>query len=239
MLCGALPFIAFIRLAKGNFRAFVGDIQIRAFLAFLAAASFTIAATLVLREGMPVMEAARSATFNVVSIVTTTGYASTDYQQWGAFAFGAFFILTFVGGCSGSTAGGVKIYRFQILGRLVIAHLTRMISPNRISIVMYHDRRVDADVAFSIMAFLAIMLFSLVISTSLLAWLGVDLLTAVTASATSIANVGPGLGDVIGPAGNFASLPDAAKWVLSLMMIVGRLEYFTIFVLLVPAFWRG
>ncbi|MCA8888624.1 MAG: TrkH family potassium uptake protein [Parvularculaceae bacterium] len=239
MLCGALPFIAFIRLAKGNIGAFVGDIQIRAFLGFLAAASFTIAATLVLREGMPVMEAARYSTFNVISIVTTTGYATTDYQQWGAFAFGAFFILTFVGGCSGSTSGGVKIYRFQILRSLVMVHLSRMISPSRINVVMYHDRRVDADVAFAIMAFLAIMLFSLVISTSLLAWLGVDLLTALTASATSITNVGPGLGDVVGPAGNFSTLPDAAKWVLAFMMIVGRLEYFTVFVLLVPAFWRG
>jgi trk system potassium uptake protein TrkH len=211
----------------------------RAFLTFIAIASLTVGATLAFREGMPMGEAFRASVFNVVSIVTTTGFVTMDYQLWGPFAFGAFFILTFIGGCSGSTAGGVKIYRFQILGRLVLAHLTRMISPNRVHVVLYHDRRVDADVAFAIVAFVAIMLFSLVISTSLLAWFGVDLLTALTASATSITNVGPGLGDVIGPAGNFSSLPDAAKWVLALMMIVGRLEFFTIFVLLTPAFWRG
>jgi len=171
--------------------------------------------------------------------VTTTGFASEDYQLWGPFAVGLFFILTFVGGCSGSTAGGVKIYRFQILGRLAAAHLSRIVSPNRVHPVLYHGRKVEDEVAFSILSFLVALLFSLIVSTFLLAWLGVDLLTALTASATAIANVGPGLGDIVGPAGNFAALPVAAKWILSFLMILGRLEFFTILVLLTPAFWRA
>lgn len=239
MIAGALPFVAFIRLSKGHWREFFTDIQLRAFLALLLVAILLVGATRTLRGDIPFGESIMHAAFNVVSIVTTTGYASDDYQLWGPFAVGAFFILTFVGGCSGSTAGGVKIYRFQILARLAGAHLSRIVSPNRVHVVLYHDRRVEDDVAFAILAFFGVMLFSLIFSTFLLAWIGVDLVTALTGSAQALANVGPGLGDIIGPAGNFQSLPDAAKWVLSAMMILGRLEFFTIFVLLTPAFWRA
>ncbi len=239
MMAGALPFVAYIRLAKGNWRGFLSDIQLRAFVAFLAVTVVLVAVTRSYRGDVPIGESLVHAAFNVASIVTTTGYASEDYQLWGHFAIGAFFILTFVGGCSGSTAGGVKIYRFQILARLAGAHLSRIVSPNRVHVVLYHDRRVEDDVAFAILAFFGVMLFSLIVSTFLLAWIGVDLVTALTGSAQALANVGPGLGEIIGPAGNFHPLPDAAKWVLSVMMIMGRLEFFTIFVLLTPAFWRA
>lgn len=239
MLAGALPFVAFIRFARGKFGAALSDIQLRGFLVFLASTILLVALTRTVRAGVALEESLAAAAFNVVSVVTTTGYASEDYQLWGPFAIGVFFILTFVGGCSGSTAGGIKIYRFQILGRLAVAHLTRIISPNRVHPVLYHDRRVEDDVAFAILSFLVVLLFSLIVSTFLLAWLGVDLLTALTGSATALANVGPGLGDVIGPAGNFQPLPDSAKWILSFMMILGRLEFFTILVLVTPAFWRS
>ncbi|MCB2096040.1 MAG: TrkH family potassium uptake protein [Parvularculaceae bacterium] len=239
MLAGALPFVAFIRFARGKYRAFFTDIQMRGFLTFLAAAILLVALTRFVRSEIPFLQSLTTSAFNIVSVVTTTGYASEDYQLWGPFAVGVFFILTFVGGCSGSTAGGVKIYRFQILGRLAAAHLSRIVSPSRVHPVLYHDRKVEDEVAFSILSFLVILLFSLIVSTFLLAWLGVDLLTALTGSATALANVGPGLGDVIGPAGNFATLPAAAKWILSFMMILGRLEFFTVLVLLTPAFWRA
>jgi trk system potassium uptake protein TrkH len=238
MMTGALPFVAYIRLARGKIGAFLRDVQLRAFVTFLAAAVLVVAATRTVRAGVPFGESLTSAAFNIVSIVTTTGYASEDYQLWGAFAFGAFFIFTFVGGCTGSTAGGVKIYRFQILAKLAGAHLTRIVSPNRVTPILYHDRKVDDDIAFAILAFLVVMLFSVIVSTFLLSWIGVDFVTALTGSATAFANVGPGLGEVIGPAGNFQPLPAAAKWVLSVMMILGRLEFFTLLVLLTPAFWR-
>lgn len=238
MIAGALPFVAFIRLAKGKFFDFFNDIQLRGFLTFLAAAIMLVAVTRTVRSGTPFDESLTHAAFNIVSIVTTTGFASEDYQLWGPFAIGAFFIFTFVGGCSGSTAGGIKIYRFQILGRLAVAHLTRIVSPNRVHPVLYHDRKIDDEVAFSILSFLVVMLFSLVLATFIQMWVGVDLVTALSGSAQAFANVGPGLGDVIGPAGNFQPLPDTAKWTLSTMMILGRLEFFTVLVLLTPAFWR-
>ena len=239
MLAGALPFVAFIRLARGRFGAFAGDIQMRGLIVFLGVAIMLATLTRSVQAETPFFQSLTSSAFHVVSVVTTTGYAGEDYQLWGPFAVGLFFILTFVGGCSGSTAGGVKIYRFQILGRLAAAHLSRIVSPNRVHPVLYHGRKVEDEVAFSILSFLVALLFSLIVSTFLLAWLGVDLLTALTASATAIANVGPGLGDIVGPAGNFAALPVAAKWILSFLMILGRLEFFTILVLLTPAFWRA
>jgi trk system potassium uptake protein TrkH len=239
MIAGALPFVAFIRAARGKVRAMLTDIQLRGFLSFLLIAILLVALTRTVRTDVPFGEALTQAAFNIVSIVTTTGFASEDYQLWGPFAIGVFFILTFIGGCSGSTAGGVKIYRFQILGRIAVAHLSRIVSPNRVSPVLYHERKVEDDVAFSILAFLVVMLFAVIASTFLLSWFGCDLVTALTGSAQAFANVGPGLGDVIGPAGNFSTLPDAAKWVLAFMMILGRLEFFTILVLLTPAYWRS
>lgn len=239
MVAGALPFVAYIRLVKGNLRGFLGDIQMRAFLLFLASVVLLIAVTRVLRADIGFGEALTGAAFNITSIVTTTGFASEDYQLWGPFAIGAFFICTFLGGCSGSTAGGIKIYRFQILGSLAAAHLTRLISPNRIHAVLYHDRKVEDEVAYSILAFLVALLFTLMLATFIQMWVGVDLVTALTGAAQAFANVGPGLGDVIGPAGNFASLPDTAKWVLAAMMILGRLEFFTVLVLFTPVFWRS
>jgi len=238
MASGAFPFIAYIRLAQGNAQRFASDIQLRGFLVFIALASVLMALSVEEISHLPFFEALRAATFNVVSVVTTTGYATTDYQAWGPFAFGAFFLLTFVGGCTGSTAGGIKIYRFQILGRLARSFLEKMGRPSRITRILYHGRPVEEDVAYAILAFMTVLLFSLAASTLALTYFGLDLVSALTASATSITNVGPGLGPIIGPAGNFGTLPEAAKAILSLMMILGRLEFFTVLVLFLPDFWR-
>jgi trk system potassium uptake protein TrkH len=239
MLAGSMPFVAYIRIAKGNPGALFSDIQVRAFLLFLTAAVMLVTLTRVFSDNVNFANAFKHAVFNVVSVVSTTGFASEDYQSWGAFAVSAFFVLTFVGGCSGSTAGGIKIYRLQILWRLALAHLSKMVSPNRVHVVRYGERKVESDVAYSILAFLVVLLFTVTASTIALAWLGLDFVTALTSSAQAVSNVGPGLGAIVGPVGNYSSLPDAAKWILSFAMIVGRLEYFTIFVLLVPAFWRA
>ncbi|MBI1394178.1 MAG: potassium transporter TrkH [Alphaproteobacteria bacterium] len=238
MACGALPFVAYIRLARGQYRDFSSDVQLRGFVAFLGVVSVFLALSVMQTMHLGFGDAIKLAAFNVVSIVTTTGYASADYQAWGPLAIGAFFLLTFVGGCSGSTAGGIKIYRFQILGRLAHAFLTQLARPSRIVSVTYHGRRVDSDVAYAILAFIAVLLFSLAASTLVLSFLGLDLVTALTASATCLTNVGPGLGAIIGPAGNFAALPDAAKAILSAMMVLGRLEFFTVLVLILPSFWE-
>lgn len=238
MVSGALPFVAYIRTLRGRTWALFTDVQVRGFLAYLFAAWSIVAVTHSTVNHVPFFEAFRMAAFTATSIITTTGYANTDYQLWGPFAFGAVFLFTFTGGCSGSTTGGIKIYRFQILARLAIAHLTRLLSPSQVKVVTYSTRRVDSEIAIAIQTFIGAVLISELAVSIILTWFGVDLLTALTAAATAISNVGPGLGPIIGPAGNFASLPDGAKIALTAAMILGRLEYFTLLVMLTPAFWR-
>lgn len=239
MAAGALPFVAYIRALRARGQPLFSDIQVRAFFFFVAAASATIAATLILKTGRDAGEAIRLAAFHVVSIVTTTGYAAEDYNKWGEFALGAFLVLTFIGGCSGSTAGGIKIYRLQILLKLAHAHLKRLISPSQAVVVTYGTRRVGDEIEIAILTFLVAMLVSTAAFTAVLSWIGLDLVTALSAAASCLSNVGPGLGDIIGPSGTFGPLPESAKAVLSAAMILGRLEFFTLLVMLTPSFWRG
>jgi trk system potassium uptake protein TrkH len=175
--------------------------------------------------------------FNVTSIVTTTGFATTDYTQWGQGAVGLFLVLMFVGGCSGSTSGAIKIYRYQILLQIVRTHIKQLGSPNRVLSISFNGRRLSNEVPFSILAFLAVFVATISLFTLALTFMGLDLVTAYSASVTAITNVGPGLGPIIGPAGNFATLPDGAKWLLSAAMILGRLELFTLLVMFDRDFW--
>lgn len=238
MAMGALPFVVFIKMVRGDKTALWHDTQVRAFVGFLIAISLIMAFWLLATRNISFFEAITLSSFNVTSIVTTTGYMSDDYTKWGNFAIGVFFLLTFVGGCSGSTAGGIKIYRLQIAHMLTRSHFLHLISPNRVVTLTYNGRRVPADVPFSVMSFLAIYLAIVGLFAVVYAGMGLDFVTALSASATALGNVGPGLGDIIGPAGNFVPLPDAAKWALSFQMMLGRLELFTVLVLFRPEFWR-
>jgi trk system potassium uptake protein TrkH len=152
---------------------------------------------------------------------------------------GLFFLLMFIGGCSGSTSGGIKIYRFQVARMLTRSHFLHLMSPNRVVTLIYNRRRLPADVPFSVVAFLAIYMTTVGVFTMILAAIGLDLVTSLSAAAAAVGNVGPGLGDIVGPSGNYSSLPETAKWVLSFAMLLGRLELFTVLVLLRPEFWRG
>jgi trk system potassium uptake protein TrkH len=239
MIAGALPMVIFIQILGGRPLALWEDRQIRAFFGFLIATTLMLAAWLSATSERPFLDAVRAAAFNVVSIVTTSGFASEDYQAWGAFAVGIFFILTFVGGCSGSTSGGIKIYRFQVASLLTRSHLQHLISPSRIVTMTYNGRRLPEDIAFSVVAFIVMYLAAVGLFTLLLSAIGLDIVTASSAAAASISNVGPGLGDIIGPAGNFSTLPASAKWLLSAAMLLGRLELFTVIVLFRPEFWRS
>jgi trk system potassium uptake protein TrkH len=239
MLAGALPFVVYIRFLRGNMSALITDPQVRGLTLFLAAVSLVLGVWHSITGHVPFFHSLTEAAFNVTSIVTTTGFVSDDYGLWGAPAVGVFLILLFIGGCTGSTAGGIKVYRFQILGRVIKAHLTRLVSPHQVILLTYGDRRVTEDVTFSVLAFVAVYMATIAIGTVLLTALGLDLVTAVSATATALGNVGPGLGEIIGPSGNFSTLPDAAKWILSGAMLLGRLEIFTILVLLAPRFWRA
>jgi len=239
MILGSLPFVIFIRMLRGEPGAIWHDAQVRGFMLFLLMVCVLTSIWITTIRDVSFLEAARIATFNVTSIITTTGYATEDYTNWGTSAMGLFFLLMFVGGCSGSTSGGIKIYRLQVAGMLTRSHFLHLMSPNRVVTLTYNRRRLPDDVPFSVVAFLAIYLATVGLFTVILTGMGLDLVTSLSAAAAAVGNVGPGLGDIVGPAGNYSGLPNSAKWVLSFAMLLGRLELFTVLVLLRPEFWRS
>lgn len=237
MIIGALPFVLIIQALRGQPLLLWQDPQVRAFLGFLVIVSLTLTVYLGVNMQFAFNDALVKATFTVVSIVTGTGYALGDFSEWGAPVIGICFLLMFVGGCTGSTTGGIKVFRFLVFFGTVRAHLRRMVSPHRIMSEEYAGTRLTPELSFSVLAFLVVYLGSVGIITVALSFFDLDLVTAISAAATSVGNVGPGLGPTIGPAGHFAPLPDGAKWLLSFAMLVGRLELFTVLVLLDPDFW--
>lgn len=239
MILGALPFVVFIRMLRGEPAALWTDAQVRGFAFLLVTICFIVSVWLSNSRDIPLAEAMRMATFNVTSILTTTGYSAGDYTSWGSFAVGLFFLLMFIGGCSGSTCGGIKIYRLQVTGILTRSHFLHLMSPSRVVTLTYNRRRLPDDVPFSVVAFLAIYMTTVGVFTVILSALGLDLTTSLSAAASAVGNVGPGLGEIIGPAGNYSGLPATAKWILAFAMLLGRLELFTVLVLLRPEFWRG
>jgi trk system potassium uptake protein len=239
MLLGGMSFIRFVQVLRGEVRAPFADSQIQGFV--FAFAVFTVAILLArLLAGDVLNERAfRDVAFTVASLMTSTGFVATDYSLWSPLAVMLIFLINMVGGCSGSTAGGVKIFRYQLLFSSVFVEVRRLSSPNIVHVPRYLGRRVSGEVLDSVRAFFTVYFFSLAIISVLLVLLGLDFVTAVSGAATCLANVGPGLGPEIGPAGNFADLSASAKWVLSIAMLVGRLEIIAVFVLFTPAFWRG
>lgn len=241
MIIGSLPFFLFVREMHGQHGVLFRDQQVRLFLAIL----FFVPLLLTLYRWMvspvpfdPIHNYA-STLFNVTSVVTTTGYASEDYSAWGPLAFVLFFFLMFVGGCSGSTAGGMKIFRFQLSLIILREQLMRLLHPRAVLTRNYNGRAVSDEIISSMIAYTFIFLLCLLLITIALAAMQLDFVTALSGALTSLTNVGPGLGDIIGPAGNFGPLPDAAKWVLSVGMLMGRLEILSVVIVLSPAFWRS
>jgi trk system potassium uptake protein TrkH len=186
---------------------------------------------------MAAAESLRRSAFNVISIITGTGYANGDYNAWGGFAVALMFFLMVIGGCAGSTTCGIKIFRFQVLYAVTDMQIKKLLQPHGVFIPHYNKRPIPKDVPMSVMSFFFLYALCFAILAVLLSFVGLDFLTAMSGAATSISNVGPGLGEIIGPAGSFAPLPDAAKWILSAGMLLGRLEIFTVLVMLSPRFW--
>ncbi|KGK84121.1 TrkH family potassium uptake protein [Pseudomonas stutzeri] len=238
MVLGSLPFTLYVATLRGHRKALIRDQQVRGFLVLVVVSSVLFSGWYWLTHDADWLYALRIVTFNVVSVVTTTGYASGDYTQWGGFAMMVFFYLTFIGGCSGSTTGGLKIFRFQVAYALLRANLKQLIHPRAVIRQQYNGHTLDEDIVRSILTFSFFITITIGALALCLALLGLDLITALTGAASAVCNVGPGLGPIIGPAGNFSPLPDAAKWLLSLGMLLGRLEIITVLVVLTPAFWR-
>ena len=237
IILGSLPFIAYIKFLAGNKKILISDIQIRSFLKIILLSIFILMIYLVLSNSNEM--SLRSIFFNVISILTGTGYVNAKYDDWGGFPIILFLGLMFIGGCAGSTTCGIKIFRIQILFSFVSNQLKKIIYPKGIFIMKYDQNPVDNKFIASIISFIYMYLVIFFIITALLSLSGLDFITAISGAATSISNVGPGLGSIIGPNGNFSSLPDISKWILTIGMILGRLELFAILVLFLPSFWRN
>tara|TARA_B100001093_G_scaffold367983_1_gene352915 strand:- start:566 stop:1537 length:972 start_codon:yes stop_codon:yes gene_type:complete len=237
IILGSLPFIAYIKFLNGNRKIFFSDIQIKTFLKIII---FSIVILLIyLFINNSVQLNLRSISFNVISILTGTGYVNAQFDSWGSFPLILFLILMFIGGCAGSTTCGIKIFRLQILYSFVSNQLKKIIYPKGIFVMKYDQNPVDNKFIASIISFIYMYFVIFFIITALLSLTGLDLITSISGAATSISNVGPGLGSIIGPNGNFSSLPVISKWILSFGMILGRLELFAILVLFLPSFWRN
>ena len=240
MIIGSLPFGIFLAaFLRGQWRRLFTDSQIRFFLLVVAGITILMMFRVLTIFETDLFTAFRLALFNVVSVITGTGYATTDYHAWGPFAHGVFFCIMFIGGCAGSTSCGMKIFRFQVALAAMSVYARRLAHPNGVFVARYNGRPLTDDVFVSVLSFFFVYFASFATLAVLLAGLGLDTLTALSAAGTAIANVGPGLGETIGPAGSFAPLPDAAKLLMAAGMLLGRLEFFTILVLFSPAFWRG
>ncbi|WP_448197288.1 TrkH family potassium uptake protein [Pseudomonas putida] len=238
MILGSLPFALYVATLRGNRKALIRDQQVQGLLGLLVVTWLVLGTWYWATTNLHWLDALRHVAFNVTSVITTTGFALGDYSLWGNFSLMLFFYLGFVGGCSGSTAGGIKIFRFQVAYILLKASLNQLIHPRAVIKQKYNGHRLDEEIVRSILTFSFFFAITICVMALLLSLLGVDWMTALTGAAATVSGVGPGLGDVIGPAGNYAMLPDAAKWILAGGMLLGRLEIITVLVLCMPAFWR-
>ncbi len=238
MLIGSMPFALYLQAIRGRAKPLLRDTQVHWFLVTVIFLIALLVAFRTLSGGSDLSQSMRDASFNVISILTGTGYATTNYSGWGNFAVVSFFCIMFIGGCAGSTSCGIKIFRFQVIFQAMRVQLKKLIHPSGIFAPRYNGKKIDQSVVSSVASFFFLFFVCFGVLALALTALGLDTLTAMSAAATAIANVGPGLGDIVGPDGTFATLPDGAKWLMSLGMLLGRLELFTVLVLFTPAFWR-
>ncbi len=238
MILASLPFTLFVRCMRGEYHSLHKDIQVQAFVILLVVIWLILSLWLWNNSHYSFWQALTLVSFNTTSTVSTTGYAYGDYTLWGGFAKLMFFFLLCVGGCSGSTAGGIKIFRFQIGSRLLHIQLKHLIHPKACLVQNYNGQKITDDILRSLIGFSFFFILLIVVMSLLLTLCGLDPITSVSGATTAVANVGPGLGKIIGPAGNFSSLPDGAKWILSAGMLLGRLEVITVLVLFTPIFWK-
>ena len=237
IILGSLPFITYIKFISGNRKIFLSDIQIKTFLKIIIV-SFAVLSIYLLIKGENNLSFS-SVLFNTISILSGTGYVNAEFDGWGSFPLTIFLALMFIGGCAGSTTCGIKIFRIQVLYVFIINQLKKIIYPKGIFVIKYDQNSLDDKFIASIISFIYFYFVIFFIITALLSLTGLDFITSISGAATSISNVGPGLGPIIGPNGDFSSLPDISKWILTVGMILGRLELFAILVLFLPSFWRN
>tara|TARA_X000001036_G_scaffold203009_1_gene190690 strand:+ start:1299 stop:2747 length:1449 start_codon:yes stop_codon:yes gene_type:complete len=240
IILGSIPFITYLKFAKGNRKIFFEDSQIKG-LIYLLFFSITIMFLYLffINNEISLFNKLRIASFNVVSILSGTGYVTDDFGLWGKFSLIFFLFLMFIGGCAGSTTCGIKIFRLQTLFLFFTNQMKKLIYPNSVFIVKYNNQKISDSFINSVIVFIFLFLFIFFIIAILLSISGLDFLTSISGAASAISNVGPGLGDIIGPNGNYKTIPDLSKWILSIGMLLGRLELLAVLVLFFPSFWRN
>jgi len=239
IVLGSIPFITYLKFIKGNKKIFFQDVQIKGLIYLLILSTFIMFLYLLFNsDGNLLIEKVRIASFNVVSILSGTGYVTNDFSLWGKFPLIFFLFLMFIGGCAGSTACGIKIFRFQLLFLFINNQIKKILYPNSVFILKYNDQKITDSYMNSVIIFIFAYLFIFILTAMLLSISGLDFLSSISGAATSISNVGPGLGELIGPNGNFKSVPEISKWILSFGMLLGRLELFAVLILFFPSFWR-
>ncbi len=240
IILGSIPFISYLRFARGNKKVFIQDVQIRG-LIYLLLISIVIMFfyLFLINYESSLLDKIRISSFNVISILSGTGYVTDDFGLWGKFSLIFFLLLMFIGGCAGSTACGIKIFRLQMLLIFLTNQIKKIISPNSVIIAKYNNQKISDDFINSVIIFIFTFLFIFLIIAMLLSITGLDFITSISGAASSISNVGPGLGEIIGPNGNYKDIPDISKWILSIGMLLGRLELFAVLVLFFPSFWRN
>ena len=240
IVLGSVPFISYLKFLKGNKKIFFQDVQIRGLIYLILISIIVMFLYLLLNNNeSSLMEGLRISSFNVVSILSGTGYVTDDFGLWGKFPLIFFLFLMFIGGCAGSTACGIKIFRLQMLFLFLNNQVKKLFSPNSISVIKYNNQKISESYINSVIIFIFAYLFLFMFLAILLSISGLDFLSAISGAATSNSNVGPGLGEMIGPNGNFKSIPDISKWILSFGMLLGRLELFAVLVLFIPSFWKN
>ena len=240
IILGSIPFIAYLKFAQGNKKVFFQDVQIKGLIYLLILSIAIMFFYLVfISDENSIFDKIRISSFNVISILSGTGYVTDDFGLWGKFSLIFFLLLMFIGGCAGSTACGIKIFRLQMLLIFLKNQVKKLISPNSVIITKYNNQKISDNSINSVIIFIFTFLFIFLIMAMLLSISGLDFITSISGAASSISNVGPGLGDIIGPNGNYKSIPDISKWILSLGMLLGRLELFAVLVLFFPSFWRN
>ena len=240
IILGSIPFITYLKFVKNDKKIFLKDNQIKGLVYILIVSILLMFLYLLLsNKEHSFLENLRISTFNVVSILSGTGYVTSDFSMWGKFPLIFLLFLMFIGGCAGSTTCGIKIFRFQILGSFIINQIKKLVYPHGVFSIKYNNEKIGNKFIYSIITFVFLYFFIFFILTTLLSINGLDFITALSGSASAISNVGPGLGDVIGPDGNYSNLPDFSKLSLSFGMLLGRLELFAVLVLFFPSFWKN
>ena len=238
MIVGSLPFVHYLAITKKGLKNLFKDDQVKLFLTLIVFVVLIVSIYLNLND-IPFLEALRLASFNVISIITGTGFGTSDFNNWGGFPTTILLILMFIGGCAGSTTCGLRMARIQVLVANAKAQISKLIRPHAVVVSYYNQKPIPENVAESVMGFFFLYIISFAVIACLLGGLGLDLITAISGAASAIGNVGPGLGDIIGPSGTYQSIPELGKFFLCAGMILGRLEIFAILVMFSPLFWKN